>query len=349
MTTDIQALLNIRFPIIQAPMAGVSTPELAAAVSNAGGLGSIAIGACSVEQARQYMRETFALTQESFNVNLFCHRPALRDDVRENAWLQALEAHFAEFQAQPPKGLQEIYRSFVEDPEMLKVLLEEKPAVVSFHFGLPPQSSIDALKAAGIVLLACVTNVDEALQVQQAGVDALIAQGYEAGGHRGIFDPERDDELSTLDLVRLVAERVQLPIIAAGGIMDGADIAKAFAHGASAVQLGTAFLLCPESATNAAYREALTGPRAHKTQITSAISGRPARGMVNRAFEVKSAAGVPDYPRAYDANKALNSVATAQGCSDFAAQWAGTGAYRARAMPAAQLIEVLMAELQAQR
>ena len=349
MTTDIQALLNIRFPIIQAPMAGVSTPALAAAVSNAGGLGSIAIGACSVDQARQSIRETFALTRESFNVNLFCHRPALRDDVREDAWLQALEARFAEFQAQPPKGLREIYRSFVEDPEMLQMLLEEKPAVVSFHFGLPPQSFIEALKAAGIVLLACVTNVEEALQVQRAGVDALIAQGYEAGGHRGIFDQDHDDRLSTLALVRLLADHVQLPIIAAGGIMDGADIANAFAQGACAAQLGTAFLLCPESSTNAAYREALTGPRARQTQITSAISGRPARGMVNRAFEVASAAGVPDYPRAYDANKALNSVATAQGCSDFAAQWAGTGAYRARAMPAAQLVEVLMAELDAQR
>ncbi|MGE7989797.1 NAD(P)H-dependent flavin oxidoreductase [Pseudomonas sp. NPDC089554] len=345
MSDELLDLLNIRLPIIQAPMVGVSTPALAAAVSNAGGLGSIGIGASAVEQARAMIRETFALTPQPFNVNLFCHRPALRDEQREAAWLEALAPNFAEFGAQPPKVLKEIYQSFIEAPAMLQMLLEEKPAVVSFHFGLPPQPFVDALKAAGIVLLCCVTTLAEAELAQRAGVHALVAQGYEAGGHRGVFEPQADRQMGTLALVRVLKRHCELPIIAAGGIMDGAGIASVLGLGAAAAQLGTAFILCPESAANAAFREALQGPRAHHTQVTSAISGRPARGMVNRNFSLPAQA-LPDYPYTYDANKALTAAASAQGNSDFAVQWAGQGAPLARAMPAAQLLEVLARELE---
>ncbi|MEJ5060207.1 MULTISPECIES: NAD(P)H-dependent flavin oxidoreductase [unclassified Pseudomonas] len=347
MSTPLLSLLNIELPIIQSPMVGVSTPKLAAAVSNAGGLGSIGIGASTVEQARNMLRETAALTDKPFNVNLFCHRPAVQDHARESQWLTVLAPFFAEFDAAAPTSLREIYTSFVEDEDMLQMLLEEKPAVVSFHFGLPPQPAVDALKDAGIVLLCCVTNLAEAQQAESAGVHALVAQGFEAGGHRGVFDPQQDSELGTLALVRMLVDACPLPVIAAGGIMDGAGIKAVMQLGASAAQLGTAFILCPESSANVAYREALKGPRAHQTSVTSVISGRPARGMVNRNFTSLQAdtTALPDYPIAYDANKALNAAAAAKANTAFAVQWAGQGAPLAREMPAAALVNLLVAQM----
>lgn len=339
-------LLAIRHPIIQAPMVGVSTPQLAAAVSNAGGLGSLGLGASTPAQARALIEQTRALTSQPFNLNLFCHRPAQADAAREAAWLAWLRPLFAEFAAEPPAALREIYPSFLADPSMLELLLEQRPAVVSFHFGLPPQVWIDALKAAGICLLACVTSAREARLAEAAGVDALVAQGIEAGGHRGVFEPALGDAaMGTLALVRVLVQQSRLPIIAAGGIMDGAGIKAALALGAAGVQLGTAFVLCPESAANAAYREALQSERAHDTAITANISGRPARGLANRLYGEVGAA-LPDYPIAYDAAKALHAVASAQGCHDFAAQWAGQGAPLARALPAAELLALLVEEAQ---
>ncbi|BAN48332.1 nitronate monooxygenase family protein [Metapseudomonas resinovorans] len=342
-------LLGIRHPIIQAPMVGVSTPALAAAVSNAGALGSIGIGASTPEQARAMLAQTRALTSGPFNVNLFCHRPAAADAQREAAWLEHLRPLFAEFDAEPPAAIREIYKSFLDDPDMLQMLLDERPAVVSFHFGLPPQGWIDALKAAGIRLLASATNLDEARLVEAAGVDAIVAQGIEAGGHRGVFEPEQGDAaIGTLALVRLIASQCRLPVIAAGGIMDGQGIAAALALGAAGAQLGTAFVPCPESAANAAYLAALKGPRAHATRITAAISGRPARGMVNRLWtdlDSSQAPTLPDYPTTYDAAKALHAAASAKGCNDFAVQWAGQGAPLARELPAAELVQVLVTEL----
>jgi len=347
MSNPLLSLLNIELPIIQSPMVGVSTPKLAAAVSNAGGLGSIGIGASNVEQARAMLRETAALTDKPFNVNVFCHEPAVQDAERETQWLTFLAPFFAEFDAPAPTALREIYTSFVEDTDMLHLLMEEKPAVVSFHFGLPPQPAIDALKDAGIVLLCSVTNLAEAQMAERAGVHALVAQGYEAGGHRGVFDPQRDSEMGTFALVRVLTEACGLPVIAAGGIMDGAGISAVMQLGASAAQLGTAFILCPESSANSAYREALKGPRAHQTRVTSVISGRPARGMVNRNFSSleANAPALPDYPIAYDANKALNAAAATKTNTDFAVQWAGQGAPLAREMPAAALVRLLALEL----
>jgi len=350
MNDSITRLLGIEHPIIQAPMVGVSTPQLAAAVSNAGGLGSIGIGASTVAQARAMIAETRGLTDKPFNVNLFCHRPAMPDAQRESAWLEHLRGLFAEFDAAPPAGLQEVYKSFLDDPDMLEMLLLERPAVVSFHFGLPSAEHIRALKHAGIRLLASATTPEEAALIEQAGVDCVIAQGVEAGGHRGVFAPEQGDAaIGTLALVRLLVKRQRLPVIAAGGIMDGQAIAAVMALGAAAAQLGTAFILCPESAANAAYRDTLKSARAGRTQITSAISGRPARGMINRMYMPVGAAGVPplpDYPIAYDAAKALHAVASAQGNSDFAAHWAGQGATLAREMPAAELVHRLVGEME---
>jgi nitronate monooxygenase len=340
------ALLGIRHPIIQAPMVGVSTPPLAAAVSEAGGLGSLGLGASTPAQARELIAQTRALTDKPFNLNLFCHVPATADAAREQAWLERLRPLFAEFGAEPPAALREIYLSFLADPAMLEVLLEQRPAVVSFHFGLPPRDWIERLRQAGARTLACVTTPEEALLAEAAGVDALVAQGIEAGGHRGVFAPERGDVgLGTLALVRLLVKQSHLPIIAAGGIMDGAGIRAALALGAAGVQLGTAFVLCPESAANTAYRAALKGEKAARTEITANISGRPARGLPNRLYGDLGAA-LPDYPICYDAAKALHAAASAQGNHDFAAQWAGQGAPLARELPAAQLVATLVAEME---
>src|SRR5690606_37520768 len=192
-------------PIIQAPMVGVSTPALAAAVSAAGGLGSLGLGASSPAQARELIAQTRALTALPVNYNLFCHAPAQADAAREAALCERLRPLFAEFGAAPPAALREIYPSFLADPAMLELLLEQRPAVLSFHFGLPLQAWIERLKGAGICLLACVTTVAEAKLAEAAGVDALVAQGIEAGGHRGVFDPQqRDAGLGTLALVRLL-------------------------------------------------------------------------------------------------------------------------------------------------
>ena len=340
--------LDLQHPLIQAPMAGISTPRLAAAVSNAGGLGSLAIGAGTVAQARQMIDDTRALTDRAFNVNVFCHAPAARDAQREAAWLAHLAPLFAELGAMPPVALDEIYRTFIGDDEAFALLLELRPAVVSFHFGLPTTAQIAALRQAGVYTMATATSVHEALLIELAGVDAIVAQGVEAGGHRGVFDPQAPDERhSTSVLLRLLAGRTALPLVAAGGIMDGQGIRAALDLGAVAAQLGTAFVLCPESSANAGYRANLKSERAASTRLTSVLSGRLARGMVNRLIEHGEAPGSPppaDYPVAYDAAKQLNAAASQHGNSDFAAQWAGQGAPLAREMEAAQLVATLLAE-----
>ena len=341
--------LGIPLPIIQAPMAGVATPALAAAVSNAGGLGSIGVGTVDAEAARGMIGSLRAATKRPFNVNLFCHPPAVADPAREQAWLSRLEPQFARFGARPPSRLREPWRSFLADDAMLAMLLHERPAIVSFHFGIPDAARIAALHAAGIVLLASATSLADARSVAAAGIDAVVAQGYEAGGHRGAFDLQTaDDRLGTVALTRLLAQRLDLPVISAGGIMDGAGIAAALRLGAQAAQLGTAFILCPESAADQSYRTALQGPAAEHTVMTNAISGRAARCLANRFTVLGDTVGsgeVPAYPIAYDAGTALHAAAKANGETGFGAHWAGQGAPLARALPAAALMARLHEEM----
>jgi nitronate monooxygenase len=349
MSNPLLKRLGIRLPIIQAPMAGTSTPAMAAVVTNAGGLGSLGLGSSNAEAARKMIRDTRALSGGPINVNLFCHLPATADPVREAGWLRWLAPRFAGFGAEPPKAIREIYTSFLADPAMLAMLLEERPAVVSFHFGLPPAQTIAALKNAGIVLLASATHPHEARQIVAAGIDAIVAQGIEAGGHRGVFDStEVDDGLGTFVLTRLLVRNSGLPVIAAGGIMDGAGIAAALALGAQAAQLGTAFVGTAESAADEGYRRALLQNPEARTAFTASISGRKARSLLNRftaldADPAKPAA--PDYPIVYDAGKALHAAAKAKGEYGYGAQWAGQAAPLARALPAAELVEKLSAEL----
>jgi nitronate monooxygenase len=342
-------LLEIEAPIIQAPMAGVSTPEMAAAVSNAGALGSIGVGATDAKGAREMMAAFRERSRGSLNVNVFCHAPARADRAREAKWLERLRPEFERFGARPPAALHEIYRSFVEDDEMLATLVADKPKVVSFHFGVPAPERVRALRAAGIVLLGTATNLVEARTLAAAGVDAIVAQGFEAGGHRGTFEPDApDDALSTLALTQGLARALDRPIVAAGGIMDGAGIDAVLKLGASAAQLGTAFVPCDESAIDAGYRAALESDAAHHTVMTRAISGRPARCLTNRFTALGAdvpAREVPDYPIAYDAGKALHAAGRAKGDFGFGAQWAGQGAPRARRLPAGQLVALLRREL----
>jgi nitronate monooxygenase len=343
-------LLDIQLPILQAPMAGVSTPAMAAAVSNAGGLGAIGVGATDAETARQMIRAVRAASDRPFNVNVFCHRPAVRDSTREAAWLSQLSPIFSRYGAVPPSGMREIYKSFVEDDAMLAMLLEERPKVVSFHFGIPAAPRIAALREAGIIMLATATNLNEAKIIASAGIEGVVAQGYEAGGHRGVFDPEaRDDCLGTAALTRLLVRALDIPLIAAGGIMDGAGIAASLFLGASAAQLGTAFVGCLESQADEGYRAALFGPASEHTAMTTVISGRPARCLPNKFTALEAEVdddAIPDYPVAYDAGKALNAAAKTAGEAGFGAQWAGQGAPLARKMPAAMLVAELRSELE---
>lgn len=338
--------LGIQLPIIQAPMAGTATVALAAAVSNAGGLGSLGLGICDVEQARAQIQQLKQATANPFNINFFCHQPAVADATREQEWLTLLQPYFVEFCAQPPSQLNAGNPSFIDNQAMLDMLLDERPPVVSFHFGLPSTAFIQALKNAGIKLLGCATNLAEAQAIEDADLDGIIAQGYEAGGHRGVFDPAQDVKLGLFSLLQLLSKESRLPIIAAGGIMHGQAIAQVMGMGASAAQMGTAFILCPESAASQAYREQLKSARAYHTDVTAVISGRPARGLINR-FHSELAdkhALLPAYPTTYSAAKALIAAANQQGCYDFAPFWAGQSAPLAREMPVAELIALLATE-----
>jgi len=346
--------IGIDLPIIQAPMAGTSTPAMAAAVTNAGALGSIGVGAVNAGGARAMIKALKAQTSGPFNVNVFTHQPAMARPDRERDWLAALKPVFERYGAEPPEAIKEIYTSFVADEAMVELFVESRPAVVSFHFGLPPARVIARLKAAGTVLLSSATTLDEAEQAVRAGVDAIVAQGYEAGGHRGVFDPAApDSQLGVFALTRLLVARVPLPIIAAGGIMDGAGIAAALDLGAEAAQLGTAFIACPESSADQYHRDALFGPGAARTEMATVISGRPARCLPNRITALQDAElkglAIPDYPITYDAGKALAAAGRSRGEGGFGAQWAGQGAPLARVLPAADLVRVLADELAAAR
>ncbi len=342
METRLTQLLNLSLPLIQAPMAGVSTPQLAAAVSNAGGLGSLAVGAMDAASAHDAVTETMTLTARPICVNVFVHQPPRRDAQIEARWLAALTPLFARFDAQPPTQLREIYRSFLDDAAMLEMLLATRPAAVSFHFGLPQAEKIAALKANGTILLASATSLAEAQLVAVAGIDVIVAQGVEAGGHFGAFTADASGGLPMMTLLPQIVRAVDVPVVAAGGIADGSAIAAVLALGAAGAQLGTAFIGCPETLANAEYRSRLRSVDA-LTKVTRALSGRPARGIDNALFAAlgELTVQIPDYPLAYDATKALVAAA---GESDFSVMLAGTALASGRELPAADLVAVLAEE-----
>lgn len=334
-------------------MAGVSTPALAAAVSEAGGVGNLGLGAMNAAAAREMVQDTRRRTSRPFGVNLFCHHPATLDPVRAARWLGWLQPEFARFGAVPPPTLRCLYPSFSEQPDMLDMLVEERPVLVSFHFGLPDSVAIRRLHDAGCVLAVSVTSPAEARLAQAAGMDMLVVQGFEAGGHRGVFDPDAaDGRLGTLDLLAALRQESSLPLVAAGGIMTGQDAAAALRVGASAVQMGTAFLVCPESAASVAHRDAVRMAEPDGTAMIASLSGRPARCLHNRFTALDARAdrpAIPPYPYTYDAGKALDAAARAQGETGYGAFWAGTQAFRARALPAGALTRLLGEECRAGR
>ena len=343
--------LSLSVPLVQAPMSGTSTTALTLAVCNAGALGSVAVGTFTPEAAGRAIAEVRSATDRPFNVNLFVHAAPAPDPASDAAWVNALAPLFEKFGAKPPSSLQPIYPTFAGNREMLALLVDQAPAAVSFHFGLPEASAIAALKEAGCLLLATVTSPAEARMAREAGLDAVIAQGWEAGGHRGVFEPDApDDQLGTMALTRLLARECGLPVIAAGGIMDGQGIRAALDLGALAAQMGTAFVGCPETNADDSYRAALASDGARHTRMVTAISGRPARCIANRFTAFAETPGLPPiaaYPRAYDAGKALIAAARAAAVGGFGAQWAGQGAPLSRPMPAAELVALLAEELAA--
>jgi nitronate monooxygenase len=339
--------LAIQYPIFLAPMAGVGTPELAAEVSNHGGLGALGLGASSVEDARQQILKTQQLTDKSIHVNFFCHESIEENPETNQNWIDYLKPQFERFGATPPTTLKCLYPSFKDNDDFLNLVLETKPKAVSFHFGLPHAHQIEALKKAGIVTLVSATNLAEARAIQAAGIDIIIAQGIEAGGHRGTFNQTIDSCISTVNLVKLLKTEIEIPIIAAGGIMNGFQAQHFIKLGASGVQLGTAFVQCKSSNANEAYRQALFSTQP-LTQITSSISGRPARGLQNhwaKDIDVPERVTVAPYPYAYDIGKQLNSLALQQGDTGFGAFWAGSNVAQIRELDAEALILQLRAEM----
>lgn len=342
----LQELLQFKHPIFLAPMAGVTTPQLAAEVCNAGGLGALGLGASTPAQALQQILATQALTDAPFQVNFFCHQSTELDAAQGQAWLDYMAPFFSRYHVTPPTALSCIYPSFLDNDDYLKVVLETRPKAVSFHFGLPHPQQIQALKAAGIVTMVSATNLIEAKAIEAAGIDVIIAQGIEAGGHRGVFNQAVDSAITTKDLVQLFKAHCHLPIVAAGGIMNGQHAAKMLNLGANAVQMGTAFIQCKSSNASSAYREALF--QQPITQITSSISGRPARGLVNHwhtQVDQPERPTVPPYPYTYDLAKQLHQTASAQDEHHFAAFWAGTRVAHIRALEAADLINLVMLEM----
>lgn len=349
---------GLSYPIIQAPMAGVSNPLLAASVRKAGALPSLGCGAMSASTLEKTIREYMDLTAEDerplVNINFFSHQEELIDESANQAWLQQLKPVFEGFGTQTPSRLELIYQSFYKtEDERVEVVLKAAPQIVSFHFGLPSEAVLAKLRAQGIVIFATACDLNEAKQLEAAGVDYIVAQGYEAGGHRGIFEPTQDPAIATLELLQLLKKECSTPIIATGGIMTGQEIRTMMAHGADAVQLGTAFILCPESSASAAYRHQLReqARQSHpETVVSAAISGRPARGLRTKLSDLgaklmqEEGLTRPAYPVLYDVNKQLNDAALRQGDEGYGAYWSGTGLAAIREMPASDLVALLARE-----
>jgi nitronate monooxygenase len=336
-------LLGISVPVIQAPMAGVQLSALAIAVSNAGGLGSLPCAMLAPDAMRQELATIRAQTGKPFNVNFFCHAPPPPDAARDAAWRARLGPYFAELGLEPdsvPSGPGRL----PFNSEVTEVLAEFRPAVVSFHFGLPPRQLLERVRSWGAVVLSSATTVDEALWLVAHGADVIIAQGLEAGGHRGIFlSEDLNTQLGTLALVRQVVQAVKVPVVAAGGIADAQGVAAAMAMGAAGVQVGTAYMLCPEATTTALHRQALKSEAARATALTNVFTGRPARGIVNRVVRELGpmSDAVPPFPQAAPAMGALRARAEARGSSDFSPLWSGQNASGCKEIPAASLTREL--------
>ncbi len=341
--------LGISIPIIQAPMAGVQGSALAIAVSNAGGLGSLPTAMFGTDALRAELKSLRAGTNRPFNVNCFCHVPPVFDAAREAAWRNSLAGYYREFSIDPnsiPEGGGR--RPF--DAAVADLLSEFAPPVISFHFGLPSAELIDRVKAWGATVLSSATTVDEARWLEDRGADVIIAQGVEAGGHRGMFlTTDVTTQVGTFALLPQIVRTVKVPVVAAGGIADAKGVAAVMTLGASAAQIGSAYLLCPEATTTALHRAALKTDAARHTAVTNVFTGRPARGIVNRIVREQGpmSASVPAFPLGGAALAPLRAKAEAQGRGDFSPLWCGQNPTGFREIPAAELTRELARELPA--
>lgn len=343
--TSLQTLFGIDHPLIQAPMAGVQLHGLAAAVSNAGALGSLPAALLAPAALKEELGKLRAATDKPYNVNFFAHTNPEPDAAREDAWRQALSPYYAEFgidAASIPAGPGRQPFS----PAVADLLEEFKPKVVSFHFGLPAPEMMQRMRGWGTRIIASATTVEEAKWLAERGVDAIIAQGVEAGGHRGIFlSDDLTTQVGTFSLVPQIARAVKLPVIATGGIADANGVAAAMALGAAGVQVGTAYMLCPEATTSPLHRAALKSERARHTALTNLFTGRPARGIVNRAMRELGPISplAPAFPLATSGIAPLRAKAEAAGRDDFTSMWAGQNPDGCKEIPAAELTRELVA------
>ena len=335
----IRELLGIDLPIIQAPMAGVQGSAMTIAVSNAGGLGSLPCAMLTLDVLRGELQAITTQTTRPYNLNFFCHLPPAPDAARDATWRAALAPYYAEFGIDPtsvPAGGGRAPFS----AEAADLLEGFKPPVVSFHFGLPAPELLARVKGWGAKVLASATTVAEARWLEAHGADAVIAQGLEAGGHRGIFlSDDLTTQIGTMALLPQILRAVKLPVIAAGGIADARGVAAAMALGAAGVQVGTSYLLCPEATTTPLHRAALASPRAEHTVLTNLITGRPARGMRNRLLDQLGplSDAPPAFPLATAALAPLKAAAEKLGRDDFSTLWAGQNATGCREISAAAL------------
>ncbi|MEO8836712.1 MAG: nitronate monooxygenase family protein [Caldimonas sp.] len=334
---DLRRALGVELPVIQAPMAGAQLSALTIAVCGAGGLGSLPCALLDAAAIRREIAAIRAATAQPFNLNFFCHRVPVADPAREAAWRRALAPLHAEFGLDVdavPAGAGRI----PFDSASAALVEELRPPVVSFHFGLPEEGLLECVRASGARIFASATTVEEALWLEARGVDAVIAQGLEAGGHRGHFlSDDLTRQLGTFALVPQIVAAVRVPVIAAGGMADAAGVAAALRLGASMVQAGTAYLRCPEATTSAIHRRALADASARHTALTRLFTGRPARGIVNRLIREVPDALAPAFPLAATAIAPLRAAAEAKGSGDFSPLWSGQNASGCRELPAAEI------------
>ena len=336
-------LFKTEFPILLAPMAGVMDQELAIAAAQGGALASLPCAMIPAEKAREQVSILRQRVSAPVNLNFFCHTPVDADPAREAGWKQRLGAYYEELGLDPAAPVNAANRAPF-DAAMCELVEELKPEVVSFHFGLPDQGLLRRVKAAGCTVISSATIVREAIWLEENGADAIIAQGAEAGGHRGMFLTENiAEQPGTFALVPQVVDAVKVPVIAAGGIADGRGIAAAFALGAAGVQIGSAYLRCPESKVIAPARVALAQARDDSTVITNVMTGRPARGVANRVMREVGpiSPDAPAYPHSATALGPLKVAAEKQGKVDFTNLWAGQAVRMGREMPAAELTRAL--------
>ncbi len=344
-TTRLLELLEIDLPIVQAPMAGAQGAELAAAVSAAGGLGSLPCAMLTPESAREEVRRIQSATNRGFAMNFFCHRDPEPDPAAQERWVQRLASYYSELGVEPPTSAAPARAPF--DEAFCALVEEVRPKAVSFHFGLPPDVLFERVRKIGTTILSSATTVREARWLEERGVDAIIAQGAEAGGHRGMFLTEDvEAQIGTFALVPQIVDAVSLPVIAAGGIADGRGIAAAFALGAAGVQVGTAYLRTPEARISELHRAALRSARDEDSALINIFTGRPARGLKNRFVREVGPmnAEAPAFPTAVGAIAPLRTKAEAAGSLDFSPLWTGQAGPLTREMPAAQLTTTLAEE-----